>query len=44
MKFDGQMSINVHDAQKVCLEMTLCVLTSFFEFYVFILDEINVTC
>ena len=42
MKFGGQMSKNVHDVQKVCLETTLCVLECFFAFYVFVLDEIHV--
>ena len=40
MNFGGQTSKNVHDVQKVCLEMTLCVLACFVEFYVFVLDEI----
>ena len=34
---------NVHDVRKVCLETTLCVLTCFIEFYVFVLDEIGVS-
>ena len=35
------MSKNVHDVRKVCLETTVCVLTYFIEFYVFVLDQIN---
>lgn len=31
-----------HDFQKVCLETTLCVYACCFEFYVFVLDEIDV--
>ena len=42
MNFGGQTSKNVHDVLKVCLEMTLCVLACFVEFYVFVLDEIHV--
>ena len=42
MKFGGQTSKNVHDVRKVCLEMTLCVLACFIEFYVFFFDEIDV--
>ena len=42
MKFGGQTSKNVYDVRKNCLEMTLCVLVSFVEFYVFIFDEIDV--
>ena len=41
--FGGQRSNNVHDVRKVCLEMTLCVLACFMEFYMFVFDEINVT-
>ena len=36
------MSNNVHDVRKVCLETSLYVLVYFIEFYVFVLDEINV--
>ena len=43
MKFGGQTSNNIHDVQKVCLEMTLCVLVCFVEFYLFALDEIDVS-
>ena len=42
MKFGGQTSKNVHDVQKVCLEMTLCALACFADSYEFILDEIDV--
>ena len=42
MKFGGQMSKNVHDVRKVCLQTTLCVWACFIEFYVFVLDEIHV--
>ena len=40
MKFEGQMSKNIHDVRKVYLEMTLRVMACFVAFYVFILDEI----
>ena len=42
VKFGGQTSKNVRDVRKVCLEMTLCVLSCFFEFYMFVLGEIDV--
>ena len=42
MMFWGQTSKNVHDVWKVCLETTLCVLACVGEFYVFILDEIDI--
>lgn len=42
MMFKGRMSKNVHDFQKVCLEVTLCVLACFFELYIFIMDETDV--
>ena len=41
VKFGGQTPKNIHDVQKVSLEMTLCVLASFVKHYVFVLDEIN---
>ena len=34
--------MNINDVRKVCLEVTLCILACFVEFYMFILDEINV--
>ena len=42
MKFGGQTSKNVHDDRNVCLEMSLCVLECFIEFYVFVLGEMDV--
>ena len=42
MKFRGQTFKNVHDVRKVYLEMTLCVLMCFVEFYVLVFDEIDV--
>ena len=42
VKFGGQTSKNVHDVQKVCLDMTLCVYTCFVEFYVFVMDKTHV--
>ena len=44
MKFLSKTSKNVHAVQKVYLEMTLCVLVCFVEFYMLILDEIDVRC
>ena len=41
MRFGGQTFKNVHDVRKICLELTFCVLACFVEFYVFILDEID---
>ena len=41
VKLRGQTSKNVHDIRKVCLETTLCVYACFIEFYVFVLDEID---
>ena len=41
VEFGGQMSKNVHDVWKCFLEMTLCVSACFVEFYVFVIDEIN---
>ena len=38
MKFEGQTSKNVHDVRNVCLETTLCVLTCFVKFYMFVWD------
>ena len=35
---------DVHDVRKVCLETTLCVIACFDEFYVLVLDEIDVIC
>ena len=40
--FGGQTSKNLDDVQKVCFDMTLCVIACFVEFYVFVLDEIYV--
>ena len=42
MKFGGQSSKNVYDIRKVCLEMCLCALVCFIEFYVLVFDEIDV--
>lgn len=42
VNFGGQKSKNVHDFQKTCPEMTLCVYACFVEFYVFVLDEMDV--
>ena len=42
LKFHEVWRANVHDIRKNCLEITLCVLVCFVEFYVFILDEIYV--
>ena len=42
MQFGGQTSKNIHDSQKVCLEMCLCVIVCFVKFYVFLLVEIDV--
>ena len=41
LKFGSQTSKSVQDIRKVCFEMTLCVLAYFVEFYVFVLDEID---
>ena len=41
MKFLGQTFKNIHDVLSVLLEMTLCVFVCFIEFYMFLLDEIN---
>ena len=41
-KFHEVWRANVHDIRKNCLEITLCVLVCFVEFYVFLLDEIDV--
>ena len=40
--FGGQTFKNVHDVRKVFFEVTLCILACFVEFYVFVLDEIDV--
>ena len=40
--FGGQTSKNLDDVQKVCFDMTLCVIACFVEFYVFVFYEINV--
>ena len=42
LKFHEVWRSNVHDVRKVCLETTLCALVRFVEFYVFVLDEIDV--
>ena len=42
VKFGGQTSKKVHDVQKVCIELNLCVNACFVEFCVFVLDEIHV--
>ena len=42
MKLGNQMSKNVHGVQKVCFEMTMCVLACFADGYVFVLDEIDI--
>ena len=42
VKFGGQTSTNVHEFQKVCLEITMCVYAFFVEFSVFVLDETHV--
>ena len=42
VKFGGQTSNNVHGVRKVCLETTMSVYACFVEFYVFVLDKINV--
>ena len=34
----------VHDVRKVCLKTTLCVYACFVEFYIFVLDQIDVEC
>ena len=39
--FGGQSSNNVHDVRMVFLETTLSVISCFVEFYVFVLDEID---
>ena len=41
-KFEGQTSKNVDDVRKVCLEITFCVYACFVDFYVSVLDEIDV--
>ena len=42
MKIGGQTPKNVHDVRKVCLEMSLCILECFIDFFVFVFDEIYV--
>ena len=42
VKFGRQMSKNIHDVRKVCLEPTLYIYACFVEFYVFVFDEIYV--
>ena len=42
MKFGYQTSKYVHDVRKVCLETTLGFYACFVEFYVFVLDKIDV--
>ena len=41
-KFHEVWRANVHDIRKNCLEITLCVLVCFVEFYVFVMDELGV--
>ena len=40
--FGGQISKNIHDVCKVCLEVTLCVLACFIMIYVLRLEEADV--
>ena len=42
VKFGRQMSKNIHDVRKVCLEPTLGVYACFVKFYLFVLNKIDV--
>ena len=42
VKFWGKTSNNVNDVWKVCLETTLYVYVCFIEYYLFILEEIDI--